>query len=293
LTKEELPDLIKEGASFKERLDKEIPMGDDPKPLAEIEVTDVKILYKRSMRHEFLDAIYPDNMTFYAYSAQRGTDQSPIFNIDNFLNVSPDIQLNAASIAFGARGMDQADAEKLVRDSGCWFRLSDVHESAIQPLSQAENDPKTSYTVPGLNFVPGAKFAFEALAADPTPPTKESKVLFTGELTLGNNIFADYIMINEDISLPKKPQVHVHKQALDSQVLGLPEANTSALVAEYPNDATMPELRNRYQQASIRGYERQFLRTRAQEAAKVVQKYEGKGAPEPQWAVTLSGENRG
>ncbi|EXJ65233.1 hypothetical protein A1O7_01574 [Cladophialophora yegresii CBS 114405] len=289
LTAEQLPALVKDGASFNARLDRGIP-PDGTKPLAEVEVTDIKVLYKRSMRHEFLEATYPDKMTFYAYSAQRGTDQQAIFSIDNFLNVTPDIQLNADSITFQAQGMGQADAEKLVRDSGCWFRLVDIHESAIQPLIQSKDAPKTSYTAPGLNFVAGAEFAFEALSADQGPPKEDSKVLFTGKLTLGQNIFADYIMINDDVSLPKDPQdhVHTHTHTLETQVLGLPVANTSALVAEYPNDMTTLELRDRYQQASIRGFERQFSRTRAKEAAKVVEGYEKRGAKAPQWAVMMS-----
>jgi hypothetical protein len=257
-------------------------------PLGEVEVTDVKVLYKRSMRHEFLAANYPDKMTFYAYSAQRGTDEKPIFSIDNFLNVSPDIQLNADSITFQTQGMGQAEAEKLVRDSGCWFRLDDVHESVIHPLMQDENAPKTSYTSPGLDFVPGAQFAFEALSADQGPPQEDSKVLFTGKLTLGQNVFADYVNINEDVRAPKKAQEHVHTHTMETQVLGLPKVNTSALVAEYPNDMTMLELRDRYQQASIRGFEEQFSSSRAKEATKVVQGYEERGAKPPQWAVLMS-----
>jgi hypothetical protein len=249
----ELTEFIKDGARFKARLDMEIPKGKDSPPLAEIEVTDVKILYKRSMRHDCLALDYPEAMTFYAYSAQRGTNDTPIYHIDHFLNVAIDTQLNSDSISIEVdKGQDVND---LLKNKGAWFQLMDIHESALQPLLQDENATKKRYEKPGINWVPGAKFRFRALSAEDGPPKLDAPVLFSGVLTLGQSVFADSQMINMDAEIPEKPDVvHVHHATNDLTCLGLSQSNVSGLVAEYPNFTQMPELRNRNQAAKMRAF---------------------------------------
>ncbi|ETI29187.1 hypothetical protein G647_01640 [Cladophialophora carrionii CBS 160.54] len=130
--------------------------------------------------------------------------------------------------------------------------------------------------------------AFEALSVDQAPPKEDSKIFFTGKLTLRQNVFATYTVINEDVSLPKEAQDHVHTHTLETEVPGSPMANTSALMAEYPDDMTTVVLRCRDQQASIRRFEKQFSRTRTKEAAKVVEGDEKTEAKALQWVVMMS-----
>ncbi len=246
---DELAKLIKDGATFKALLFPGIA-GEHTQSLGEVEVTDVKVLYKRSIRHEYLDSVYPSEMVFYAYSAQRDTSSKPIFHIDHFLNSPFDIQLNSDSISIDADGCDSAD--EILKTKGAWLRLVDIHESALQPLVQNEEDPNTEYVKPGLTWKPQEKFRFEVVSADDGPPKDGAPVLFKGTLTLGQSVFADSRMINMD-AVVKEPTKVAGKLKFISHLRGdlnfggLSESNSSGLVAEYPNDMQMPELRNRNQ----------------------------------------------
>lgn len=273
---EELPKLIENGASFEARLDKALP-EDGQESIANFTITDAKVLYQRSMKHQYLSSTYPDKMIFYAYVAQRGTDDTSIFNIDKLLNTSPDIQLNAETIN------NQQEAEKLVKDSGYWFRLTDVHESVLQPLLQKDNDPKTAYTNPGFEFVPGAQFEFEALRAEKdSPPGSDAKPIFKGKLKLGSSVFADYLMVNADGGADHHDQTEGKaKEALEGQST----ANTSAMVAEYPNDLTTMELRNSYQQAKMRDFATHFAEAGVMKAKTIVEDYGRENVAAPKWAV--------
>src|SRR5438034_4392787 len=179
-------------------------------------------------------------MTFFVYSAQRGTAAAPIFNMDHLLSCSPNIQLNSEMITF--KTDKQGSAEKMIKETGCWFRLTDVNEQAMQPLIQSVASPKTEFDAPGLHFVPGAEFDFEAFPPgdDPTTFCDEGRcpeAQFTGRMCLGPSVFADYAMLNADGGAESKGMA---KEALVGS-----SADTSGLVAEYPNPLSSVELRNR------------------------------------------------
>jgi len=132
-------------------------------------------------------------------------------------------------------------------------------------------------------FVPGAHFAFEALAVDGNnPPQPDAKPIFTGTLTLGTSVFADYLMLNMDGGADHHDENEDKKtkEALE----GLPTANTSAMVAEYPNDLTTLELRNTYQQAKMQNFAAHFARAGVEQAQKMVKNYEGRNEKAPKWA---------
>ncbi len=245
---DELAKLITDGAAFKALLFPRIP-NEHTQPIAEVEVTDVKVLFKRSLHHENLDSVYPAEMIFYAYSAQRDTSSKPILHIDHFLSNAFDIQLNSDSISIDA---DDSNADEILKNKGAWLRLVDIHESALQPLVQNETDSNLEYVKPGLTWKPGEKFGFEALSAEDSPFKHDAPILFKGTLTLGQSVFADSRMINMDAEV-KEPAIAAGKLQLISHLRGdlnfggLSESNASGLVAEYPNDMQMPELRNRNQ----------------------------------------------
>lgn len=199
-----LEDLTKEGSSFTARTDEQIPHDENTEPLIkEVTVSNIKHIYDRSMGLEALVKDYPENMLLYAYSAQRGTDQKPIFHVDHLLNIAVNIQLNSDTMQFAVTGgFDQSKAETIVNEDGTWFRLADVYERIIQPLLQNDQDSNIIYDKLGIIWKPGAKFAFEAMPAKPGPPRPDTPILFAGNLILGPSVFTDAEMINMDAPIP-------------------------------------------------------------------------------------------
>ncbi|KAG8527293.1 uncharacterized protein KY384_008037 [Bacidia gigantensis] len=264
----ELLKFIKDGASFEATIQEGLPS--DNKPISEsFTVSNVKILLQRSMHSKDLDTLYPDNMIFYAYG--RGSE----LHIDHLLNVSPNIQLNSERIKVLESSAFSPPLKDVINEQGVWLRLTSVHESAVQPLIMKPTDPHTSFAHPGLDFKPGAKFAFEAF--DPATAllnnNSPSNPTIRGVLELGPSVFADTVMLNADGGGAD------HDHASAATVMDAP-ANSWALAAEYPNAAASEELRNQYQSTVLRGFRDSWAMAKREEAEKVLERYEGKKGEE-------------
>lgn len=120
---EVLEGMLEPGASVRVRMDEGIPAPDAP-PLAEFELTNVRVVVRESMALENLDAAYPDRMPFYLYG---GAGEH---HVDHVLKASPNAQLNADCVSVAVQ--PELTEEQLSK--GVVAVFDTVFEKAMQPL---------------------------------------------------------------------------------------------------------------------------------------------------------------
>ncbi|OKL57391.1 hypothetical protein UA08_07535 [Talaromyces atroroseus] len=204
-----LSQLIKDGASFTATLQDGFPW--DKRPISDnLVLSDVKPLLRRSLASSDLSSTYPEKMTFFVYSAHQETIAEAIFNMDHLLSCSPNVQLN----------------------------------SEMMTLECKQDSAKTGFEIPGLRFLPGETFSFEAFKSEDDPSNLiEGDVQFMGQVRIGPSVLVDYSMLNADGGTESNDGA---KEAL----LGI-RADISGLVTEYPNSSYIIELRNGFQRGKI------------------------------------------
>lgn len=109
--------------TFPARMDDGIPTDGTP-PLAEFEVSNVKVIVNEALSFENLQTTYPEKMPFYLYGS--GDE----YHIDHVLKTSPNAQLNSDRISLVTK---QALTEKQI-NHGVVAVLNNVYESSMQPL---------------------------------------------------------------------------------------------------------------------------------------------------------------
>ncbi|KAI5836929.1 hypothetical protein DFP73DRAFT_532317 [Morchella snyderi] len=118
-----LPDLLKEGGSFKATIFEGLPS--DHKPLCtDFVVSNIHVVVDESLSSNALDTAYPAQMPFYLY----GTAAQP--HVDHVLGVSPSIQLNSDRVTLEL-------AECLTQEqlaAGVVAIFTDVLENSMQPI---------------------------------------------------------------------------------------------------------------------------------------------------------------
>lgn len=119
-----LENLLKPGASVQVRMDEGIPAPGAP-PLAEFELTNIRVVLRESMAFDNLDATYPDKMPFYVYGSAAGES-----HVDHVLKTSPNAQLNSDCVSVAVR--PELSEEQLSKGVVAVFET--VFEKAIQPL---------------------------------------------------------------------------------------------------------------------------------------------------------------
>ena len=274
----ELLKLIHDGASFEATVQEGFPW--DKKPISDsVMISNVKILLQRSLHSQDLRPTHPDKMVFYAYGHGRE------IHMDHLLNVSPNVQLNSERIRI-IESKSPTSANDLILREGAWLRLSQVYESALQPLIMDVNDPHTSFNQPGLPFKPGSVFTFEGFNSESTTLDPQSVPIITGTLALGPSVFADSTMLNADGGAEMDGKAGV--------VTPGAHAHGGALASEYPNPGGSVELHNRYQSRVVQHFRESWSQSKYAEAQKKMQSYEGEnGARAPVWLRAWLDANKG
>lgn len=246
-----LSDLIAR-KSFIAELYKGIPGMEGYEQISsEVQVNDIEVLRKRSLKAKDLSSVYPEKMVFFVYSAQNDGGDSRIFNVDHVLTRAPNIHLSSEMVSIIPEKMDDLKSIKL---NGCWFVFTDVNERAMQPLIPKDDNKKVKFAdTKGLHFCDGERFEFKAfttedsaLSYDEANPAA-SKPLFSGRVTLGP-CFVDYIMLNSKNCTEGEESSKIEPLHTAS--------NTSNHIGE--DLIAMVELRDRYQSDRIKEFERRF-----------------------------------
>ncbi|KAF3762117.1 pyridoxal-dependent decarboxylase conserved domain protein [Cryphonectria parasitica EP155] len=126
-----LETMLEPGASVHVRMDEGIPAPDAP-PLAEFELTNIRVVVRESMSFDTLDATYPDKMPFYLYGSAGER------HVDHVLKTSPNAQLNADCVSVAVQ--PELTEEQLSKGVVAVFET--VFEKAMQPFlddSRSEN----------------------------------------------------------------------------------------------------------------------------------------------------------
>jgi hypothetical protein len=275
-----LDKLIRNGASFRAEVQEGLPS--DNKPIShDALVSNIQIIYERSLRSQFLSPKYPRKMVFFVYSTQS-------IHMDHVLSCSPNIQLNSEMITLDFKTSSEKH-EHFDPRIGFYIRLSDVNEGVMQPLIKSD-DSNREFDAPGLRFIPRALFRFrpfkteeDAFNAD-DDDNDPNQIM--GTVRLGPSVFADYNMLNMDggsqsTTLPINPAF-----------LGT-STNVSGLVAEYPNPSSTIELRNRVRNYKVRRFNDALTEAKQSKAKEVIQSYQDKNREPPAWAKHWHGQETG
>ncbi|TCD62789.1 hypothetical protein EIP91_006407 [Steccherinum ochraceum] len=149
------------------------------------EVSNIRIVRRRSLESTLLDAKYPSYMPFYLY----GTKAQ--IHIDHVLLCSPNIQLSADQATLDIHpDFGQFDIESEL-ENGLVAVMDDVREEVMQPFGTG-HDPTF--------FRPHRTFRV-SLYRDPDEVGGPSAgVLARGTLTLGACVYRDFDKINRDLT---------------------------------------------------------------------------------------------
>jgi hypothetical protein len=224
-------------------------------PFAEtVEITDVKMIFERSLRPSDQPMEYPQKMLFLVYSANSG--DSSVYHMDHLLTRAPNIQLNSENIRFP----DESHYNEVRKEEKWWFRLIDVNEAAMQPLipdPDNEDEKKWFEGSYGLHFVPLKEFQFEAfeygsldaLLGINKREGESPRARFAGKVQLGASVFADYTMLNEVAHEPAET---------DGYALQESQGHHSSLIAEHPVPSSMVELRDRLRSKQVSNFKKRL-----------------------------------
>lgn len=154
-----------------------------------VQLTNVKIIKKRSLDTEDLDTAYPAFMPFYLY----GTPEQP--HIDHMLLYAPNIQLTAGRVKLALQTpLPAADLEK-----GVIVIAENIREASMQPFpamidmgfdadfffSEGKEFDITIYQDP-----------FAKSTLNPTPLARVVQKITSGKLTLEAQIYVDSDSLN-------------------------------------------------------------------------------------------------
>lgn len=121
-----LADMLKPGASVPVHMYEGVPADYTmPVPLAEFELTNIRVVVRESLAAENMDAAYPERMPFYLYGGCAGER-----HVDHVLKTSPNAQLNSDLVSVAVE--PELTEEQLSR--GVVAVFDNVFEKVMQPL---------------------------------------------------------------------------------------------------------------------------------------------------------------
>lgn len=190
-----LSDILLRG-SFTAIMDDSLPTSrrsiSDPEQWhfqSDFEVTNIRIIRRRSLESTLLDATYPSFMPFYLY----GTREQ--MHIDHILLCSPNVQLSSDQVKLELHpdfGDFDIDGEL---EDGLIAVMDDVREDVMQPFGTG-HDP---------TFFKSHRTFRVSLYRDPDTPAISSPfsgALARGTITLGPCVYRDFDKINRDLTAP-------------------------------------------------------------------------------------------
>ncbi|KAK1148911.1 hypothetical protein N8T08_007583 [Aspergillus melleus] len=269
-----LSDLISKG-SFKGVVQKGIPGMEGYEQIAEnVQISDIKVLFERSLQAEGQTPEYPARMPFRIYSAQRSNEPTPIYNIDHILTRGPNTQLTSEMVQITTE--KEADA-KFITEEGQWIVLPDVNEREMQPLLPKDDNELRSFNyTKNLPFKPGQTLKFlafttqdDALKYDPDTQGTSGRII-KGSVKLGP-CFANYGMLNADSGAEGESEVTSESAPC--------AGNVASLMADHPLASRMPELKEKHQCRKIGTLKQGFMKIKQQQAMAII----------PRWASKLAG----
>lgn len=208
-TNELLSDILERG-SFRAVLQEGLPdshasIRRGSRHLAEgVEVTNIRVIKHRSLDPRLLESSYPERMPFYLY----GTTQQQ--HIDHILLSSPNVQLNSGDVDLQFDKGQDLYGPGLERELelGLVAVFDDVREAAIQPFNRSHQP---------TFFAPGKTYRVTIHRDSPRGPIAalNSSVFARGTITIGNSVFKDYDMINQDPTRIYDPTLSISAEALD------------------------------------------------------------------------------
>jgi len=169
-----------------------ITIDNSSQPLAEIEVSNIQIIRKRSLDPEDLNSNYPNAfMPFYLY----GTPEQQ--HIDHVLAFAPNAQFSAARVRLSLD--TQLSEEDLAK--GVIVKATNVRERSMQPFPETNKLPKGGkfFFSAGKEFtVEVCRDPFPAITDDSIDLDKVTEVITKGKLTLGPDLYIDTDKLNHE-----------------------------------------------------------------------------------------------
>ncbi|KAI1171294.1 pyridoxal phosphate-dependent transferase [Nemania sp. FL0916] len=175
------PFLEKMTDEFKKVAKEEIKSTEDTTPLAIFDMHNIRVVIQESLSFNYLQTTYPKKMLFHLYG--KGSE----YHIDHILKTSPNAQLNADRISINSK---TALTEEQLKSGRLVVELQDVFERSLQPLPTEEG--QIIRNVPGLSFLPHARYKVKFI------DTRTNMQVTTGEIKLGESVYADWLEINMD-----------------------------------------------------------------------------------------------
>lgn len=157
------------------------------------EVSNVKVVKRRSLDTEDLESTYPTLMPFYLY----GTPEQA--HIDHMLLFAPNIQLSAGVV--GVELSPPLTAAQLAE--GAIAVAQNIHEASMQPFPDMAHldldDPNFFFSEGKQLVVKVYKDPFPKSTSDPIPLEEVTELLASGRLTLQKQIFVDSDRLDSEI----------------------------------------------------------------------------------------------
>lgn len=156
-----------------------------------VQVSNIRVIKRRSLDSTLLDAKYPRQMPFYLY----GTREQR--HIDHILLCSPNVQLTADQVTLHIdpdSGIYEPDFEQEL-EKGLIAVMDDVREYAMQPF---DDEHQPSFFAPSVTF----RVSLHRDSAKGPEAGIASSVLARATLTLGGCTYVDYNFINRDLTTP-------------------------------------------------------------------------------------------
>ena len=164
-----------------------------------VEVTNVKIVKRRSLDSEDFDSSYPALMPFYLY----GTREQP--HIDHMLLLAPNIQLSAGSVELELKDGTSLTDDELVK--GVIAVATNVREKSMQPFPIM----KSSEVPDSFWFKQGFKMDVK-IYRDPFPTSTTDRInmdevkelLEEGTITILGDVYVDSDKLNGDKEIAER-----------------------------------------------------------------------------------------
>jgi len=178
--------------SFKGMMNKGMPNENLGTIGSNFQVENVKVVRNITIDSKYLNAQYPEFMYFYLYGT---TEQQ---HIEHLLVSAKNVQLTSDQVQLALSNGAKLSAEDLAR--GVIARLEDVREEAVLPVLPPNTPPffkaGTSHEITILSDT----HAPDAHGPGLTAAYACASPIASGRLTLGNMVYTDSVMLNDDPS---------------------------------------------------------------------------------------------
>ncbi|KAH9482182.1 L-tyrosine decarboxylase [Psilocybe cubensis] len=156
-----------------------------------VNISNIKVVKKRSLMTEDLESAYPSLMPFYFYGTQKHA------HIDHVITVVPNIHLSAGRIEY--KFDDDLSSEDLAK--GLIVVAENVHEASMQPFPLMKDlhiDDQFFFNSGQTLHVKVYRDPYPASTMDPIPlhDIKNQPVVTQGTITLVGNLYVDSDALN-------------------------------------------------------------------------------------------------